>query len=718
MEALPTIDEAFGPPPTPRLPNSPLLRRDASAPPPGMIEPGGLSPADVGDNWATFEVAEDGVHKTVVLPTQPGDRPGDDATGFMGDAIARWMQNRELMVGAFEDETAAQALMKSVQPPPAPADDTQLPTVDEAFGPQPDNFIRRSDKWLQRKVTNIFNAFGYSAQEAFGSEPIATPYNGAVSPEMQEWMRKKGIWNDWAAGQNDVYKGLFEGVFKNAAAAFQLGERTLAAAAAAPLGMAGQALEEFGLVESGGRELAGLASDPGAAMIFPFGEPLAMMANARRAANLRTDLGTARANAVLAEGEAGYYGARELTPENAQARIIAAEDAGIPPPAPEPAAPNVDVLARRIDPDTFERYDALEAVKNEQRDAIRAMAAQREALPEVVQAQNEIDTTLGKVRGVEDRLTNKARERLADAQARLTAALSQDTPEMAAARQKLMEADFAQRDMVESVASAYRQAHEMMPDPMPKVAGAMEDVSAGKPIPTLEELQVAARDEDADLRALSNPAVPEAAMNEPQASPTVTAERVTPPKAPSGALKGIPGTGSLKTRTLAEGIEENAIANELTETFGELPAYNEVNMADQAAQATALLASDEKLAKDIAMGLKPAPRGLVPEAVLVAVERQAIASGDVETLRQLATESRLTTAATTMGQRIRTLGERDKLSPVDAIRDIQNARVAELERRSSGAIRNIVREMKAAVARSASTRENWATFINTIQCAD
>src|SRR5262245_50610084 len=37
--------------------------QDQGAMPSGMIEPGSLSPADVGDNWATFEVAEDGIHK-------------------------------------------------------------------------------------------------------------------------------------------------------------------------------------------------------------------------------------------------------------------------------------------------------------------------------------------------------------------------------------------------------------------------------------------------------------------------------------------------------------------------------------------------------------------------------------------------------------------------------------------------------------------------------
>lgn len=101
--------------------------QDQGAMPSGMIEPGSLSPADVGDNWATFEVAEDGIHKTVVLPTRPGDRPADDSTGFLGDAIERWRRNRRDMIGVFEDEASAQAVMRATRR--APAAPLQVPPV-------------------------------------------------------------------------------------------------------------------------------------------------------------------------------------------------------------------------------------------------------------------------------------------------------------------------------------------------------------------------------------------------------------------------------------------------------------------------------------------------------------------------------------------------------------------------------------------------------------
>jgi hypothetical protein len=126
--------------------------RDIAAPPTGMIEPGGLSPRDVGDNWATFEVVEDGVHKTVILPTQPGDKPADDATGFLGDAIERWKGNREKMVGIFEDEKSAQAVMKATAVPAAPARVIEGPkgTTERARGPGGIVIYRVGGKWVDR----------------------------------------------------------------------------------------------------------------------------------------------------------------------------------------------------------------------------------------------------------------------------------------------------------------------------------------------------------------------------------------------------------------------------------------------------------------------------------------------------------------------------------------------------------------------------------------
>src|SRR3990167_191035 len=139
-------------------------------------------------------------------------------------------------------------------------------------------------------------------------------------------------------------------------------------------------------------------------------------------------------------------------------------------------------------------------------------------------------------------------------------------------------------------------------------------------------------------------------------------------------IQPIKGTGEIKTRGLSRGVEAKAIENKLTQDFGDLPQYKGVNMKEQANKAIELLAKDSEKAKRIAMGEEAPPEGLLPESVFVAVEEWAIKNQDVNTLRDLATMSKLSEEATTMGQRIRTLGERDSESPVQAMTDIIKAR--------------------------------------------
>lgn len=140
-----------------------------------------------------------------------------------------------------------------------------------------------------------------------------------------------------------------------------------------------------------------------------------------------------------------------------------------------------------------------------------------------------------------------------------------------------------------------------------------------------------------------------------------------------GALASVEGTGDLKTRGLSLHVEQTAIAKELTDYLGELPQYRSVNMADQAAKAMQLIADDPALARRVALGEVAAPHGLHPEPVLIALENKALAEGDVGTIRDLA-NSGLTEEATTMGQRIRALRDRDPDSPVVAIQKIDDAR--------------------------------------------
>ncbi len=231
-------------------------------------------------------------------------------------------------------------------------------------------------------------------------------------------------------------------------------------------------------------------------------------------------------------------------------------------------------------------------------------------------------------------------------------------------------------------------------------------------------------------------------LPEAEITPQVPAERVTPtipakvppvppttPKTPiaEGVPEAIPpkapiiGEGETKIRGLAKGVEEKAVENKLTDNFGDLPEYKTVSMKDQAIKAQDLLTQNPILAKNIAMGKELSPDGLLPESVFVAVENKAIKESDVETLKDLATSSRLTEEATTMGQRIRTLAERDPESPVTAINDIAKSRQRMTQRKNKGKdIKRITNEtvnkIRTEISKLSPTKETWATFIRSLQC--
>lgn len=187
----------------------------------------------------------------------------------------------------------------------------------------------------------------------------------------------------------------------------------------------------------------------------------------------------------------------------------------------------------------------------------------------------------------------------------------------------------------------------------------------------------------------------------------------------SRPLTPVQGSGETVTRGLSQHIEDTAVARRLSDAFGDLPQYERLNMQEQAAKANALLASDPALARRVALGEAPAPAGLNPEDLFVAVENQAIATGDVETLRALAS-GKLTTEATVMGQRIRTLGERDPGSPVAAMQDVIRARESATKGGASAvkrAINETVNQIQRQIDQHLSlSPAEWSAFVDSLRC--
>jgi hypothetical protein len=196
------------------------------------------------------------------------------------------------------------------------------------------------------------------------------------------------------------------------------------------------------------------------------------------------------------------------------------------------------------------------------------------------------------------------------------------------------------------------------------------------------------------------------------------ADFAQPPAAGNGSLPPIEGTGETRTRGLATSVEQRAIAKDVTDYLGDLPEYRTVNMADQAAQASQLLSENPDLARQIALGDAPAPHGLIPEAVFKVVERKALEEGDVATLRDLASGG-LTEQATTMGQRIAALADRDPESPVTAIQQVADARAAhlgDLTDATAKVMKEIEKTVNKANGNRADMLKTLSDFVDGLRC--
>lgn len=194
----------------------------------------------------------------------------------------------------------------------------------------------------------------------------------------------------------------------------------------------------------------------------------------------------------------------------------------------------------------------------------------------------------------------------------------------------------------------------------------------------------------------------------------------TLPKGRSTGLKAIKGTGDTKVRGLSQGIEAKAMENGLARSFSDLQTYDVAENAPQISKAMEFVAKDYEAAKEVALGQKAPPKGLLPESVLVVFEKEALARGDVATLRELATNSRLSSDATTMGQRIQMLAQRDPDSPLGYIKDLQEARAKMLENQGENLkaeTQKLTTDFEEKVVRkSAPTKQTLSDFLTTIQC--
>lgn len=198
-------------------------------------------------------------------------------------------------------------------------------------------------------------------------------------------------------------------------------------------------------------------------------------------------------------------------------------------------------------------------------------------------------------------------------------------------------------------------------------------------------------------------------------------EKKVTEKIKSAGVEGvtpITGTGETKVRGLALSVESKAIADKLTEGFGDLPEYKTINMQDQADKVAKIINSDYELAKKMALGEKGVniPPDILPESVFTGVRIKAEKEGDVKTIMELATSPVRTVEATTMGQRIKALDVRDPESPVFAIQDINKTleRAKGFDTKKVG--NKMVTEVDNNIKKFSPNAKSWIDLMNSIRC--
>jgi hypothetical protein len=197
----------------------------------------------------------------------------------------------------------------------------------------------------------------------------------------------------------------------------------------------------------------------------------------------------------------------------------------------------------------------------------------------------------------------------------------------------------------------------------------------------------------------------------------ITKEKAIKPKTTPKAEK-ITYEPLIKQSTLGKKVRSKAIKEKLIygfdKTFRDLPEYEKMNVKEQGQKAVEFTLNNLDEAVEVAMGRKAPPEGILPESIFKVVEDMAHQEKNIDLIRDLATKSELVSEATTMGQRIRMLAEREPDSAVAKIRELKKAKEIESRKRYKKTTDDIVGEIKSK--RKPIVRETWNSFIDSITC--
>lgn len=264
--------------------------------------------------------------------------------------------------------------------------------------------------------------------------------------ELGEWQKKYAF---------AVRDGLIAPSAKVLDAAFS----TMMALIEGPIEGAGAALEDVGGITGAAKEIRFTAY--GLLEGYPIG-----VKSGLGIPHLPKPIAEARANAVIGEGERGYYGLDEPTPAQRAERASAASSLPEMRLPEEPAKPlTVHEIARNMKPELFTEYDALQTQRETTGRWIRELSETRR-----VEAENsspflkQMDALEEGMAGGSARQKKKAQEKIDALRTQheqyMAEQISKDTPDLERVRAEYNKADYRMRDLAEQVSAANREAQK------------------------------------------------------------------------------------------------------------------------------------------------------------------------------------------------------------------------------------------------------------------
>ena len=404
------------------------------------------------------------------MSIQPSAPPQQSAEEFLGDGPKG---SAEDFLGAPpSDATLTWNLAKSL------VGAGGVPPVGEAA----ETFLKDTS------IGRVLDAFGQGAKAGWGTEgPFYTD-------ETVKALRDIGVYNDGRAQDASILKSFNEALIRPAATALDTVMRAGNAVLFGSAASMGQEADESGLSAYVGlpgsaltRDLVGIANDAGFRVEMPL---------------TPHDLEAAHDYHVIGATEGQWKGV-EPAREPQIAPLEDIKPPQEPAPAGEPATPvepvaapaevvpetavepaDIHAMARRIAPDVFAEYDALDYRKNAIRgvmdqyrqDQLDEIDQQAPHGPEITDLQSKLSDLQAKFDNPRiqptkaqqarfddlslqlDKLTQARQSAISDARANLV-----DTPHMAMVRQNMMALDYRMRDLAPAVSDAYANAQERMP---------------------------------------------------------------------------------------------------------------------------------------------------------------------------------------------------------------------------------------------------------------